>query len=127
MCRGKMFKEYLEDLQKAKRPVLLIGGGIRSAGITGLARWLGEILKIPCLPTWNAVDVFTNDFPYYRGRIGTYGTRFGNFTIQNSDLVLALGCRFSGRITGGRVDSFARGAKIYAVDVDKAQLEKDRK
>ena len=118
-----MFDSYIEDLQKAQRPVLLIGGGVRSAGAVELVREIGETLKIPCIPTWNAVDVFTNDYPYYRGRIGTYGTRFGNFTIQNSDLVLALGCRFSGRITGGRVDSFARGAKIYAVDVDKAQLE----
>jgi acetolactate synthase-1/2/3 large subunit len=113
-----MIEEYLKDLQEAKRPVLLVGGGG-----TAMSRALGERLKIPCIPTWNAVDIITNDFPYYRGRIGTYGIRYGNFTIQNSDLVLAIGCRFSGRITGGMVESFARNAKIYAVDIDQSQLD----
>jgi len=118
-----MFREFIEDLRKSRRPVLLIGGGVRSAGAEDWARRLGARLKIPCIPTWNAVDIFTNDFEYYRGRIGTYGTRYGNFTIQNADLILAIGCRFSGRITGGDIKSFARGAKIYAVDIDKANLK----
>lgn len=111
----------LKDLAAARRPVFLIGGGARQAA--RLCRLVGTHLRIPCIPTWNAVDIFTNDFMFYRGRIGTYGTRYGNFTIQNSDLILAVGCRFSGRITGGYISSFARGAKIYAVDIDNSQLK----
>ena len=112
---------FLQDLKRAKRPVLLIGGGVRGAvkEMKQLAHWL----KIPCVPTWNAVDIVTSDDPFYRGRIGTYGTRGGNFTIQNADLLLSIGCRMSGRITGGNIQSFARGAKKYIVDVDRANLD----
>ena len=82
-------------------------------------------LKIPCYPTWNALDVATSDFPYYCGRIGTYGGGIGrNFGIQNSDLLLAIGSRISGRITGGNIHSFARNAKKYTVDVDIPGLQK---
>ena len=117
-----IIKQYLEELEESKRPVFLIGGGVRSARASELAREVGRNLKIPCIPTWNAIDIFTNDYPFYRGRIGTYGTRYGNFTIQNADLILAVGCRFSGRITGGKIESFARHAKIYAVDIDEANF-----
>ena len=114
--------DFLEDLKKAERPVLLVGGGVRSANAVKEVRRLGEWLQIPCIPTWNAVDIITSDFEYYRGRIGTFGHRGGNFTIQNADLILSIGCRMSGRITGGNVAAFAKNAKKYIVDVDKANL-----
>lgn len=115
--------DFLQDFQKAKRPVLLIGGGVRLAGGTYEARQLGKRLKIPCLPTWNAVDIFTSDYQYYRGRIGTFGGPGRNFAIQNADLLLSIGCRMSGRITGGNVASFAKGAKKYIVDNDRTNLD----
>lgn len=115
--------DFLKDLKESERPVLLIGGGVRTADVVDSTRRLAKTLKIPCLPTWNAVDVITSDFEYYRGRIGTFGHRAGNFTIQNSDLLLSIGCRFSGRITAGDVSSFARNAKKYIVDIDKANLD----
>ncbi len=114
---------YLEDLNRSERPVLLIGGGVRLAHAVEEIRELGRALKIPCVPTWNALDIFASDFEYYRARVGTYGGPGRNFTIQNSDLLLSLGCRISGRITGGQVNSFARAAKKYIVDLDKANLD----
>ena len=103
-------KIYL-DLKKSKRPVLLIGGGVRLAdGVNELLQ-LGDILKIPIYPTWNALDVVTSDYTYYAGRIGTYGGAGRNFGIQNSDLLISIGSRISGRITGGNVKTFARAAK----------------
>lgn len=114
--------EFIEDFKKAERPVLLIGGGIWSARAEYQARQLGARMRVPCLPTWNAVDVFTSDYEFYRGRVGTYGGPGRNFAIQNSDLLLCIGTRISGRITGGYVKSFARAAKKYIVDIDKAQL-----
>ncbi|HJO18405.1 MAG TPA: thiamine pyrophosphate-binding protein [Vicinamibacterales bacterium] len=115
---------YVDDLVQSERPVLMIGGGVRIANAIGEVRELGRLLKIPCFPTWNALDVITSDFEYYGGRIGTYGGAGRNFGIQNSDLLLAIGSRISGRITGGNVNSFARGAKKYVVDVDLGLLEK---
>jgi acetolactate synthase-1/2/3 large subunit len=117
--------EYLNNLNDSKRPVLLIGGGIRLGNAIKEIRELGEILKIPCLPTWNALYIFDSEYQYYRGRVGTYGGPGRNFSIQNSDLLLTIGCRISGRITGGVVNSFARGAKKFIVDVDKANLDPD--
>ena len=116
--------EYLQDFIKADRPVLMIGGGVKHSNAIDDFRELANLLKVPCYPTWNALDVVTSDFEYYGGRIGTYGGGVGrNFGIQNTDLLLAIGSRISGRITGGNVASFARKAKKYVVDVDQGLLQ----
>lgn len=111
---------YLKDLATAKRPVLLIGGGC--ANYKEEFHALAERLQIPCFPTWNALDIVTSDSPYYGGRIGTYGGAGRNFGIANADLLLAIGSRISGRITGGIPESWARASKRYFVDVDTALL-----
>lgn len=104
----------MSDLRRSRRPVLLVGGGAWGADVCGLAARLG----CPAFPTWNALDVVPSDSPWYGGRVGTYGGPGRNFGIQNADLVLAIGCRISGRITGSRPDTFARGAKIWSVNTD---------
>lgn len=113
----------ISDLVQAKRPVILVGGGVKLSNAEEDVRKLISTLKIPAFPTWNALDVVTSDFAYYGGRIGTYGGAGRNFGIQNSDLLLAIGSRISGRITGGNVRSFCRGAKKYVVDIDAHMLE----
>jgi acetolactate synthase-1/2/3 large subunit len=120
----KSIDQFVEDLKKAKRPSLMIGMGVRLAKADKELRELALLLKIPCFPTWNALDVVTSDFDFYGGRIGTYGGAGRNFGIQNSDLLLAIGSRISGRITGGNIHSFAREAKKYVVDVDPSLLQK---
>ena len=115
--------EYLHDLKHSERPVMLIGGGCRDA--IEEFREVAMKLKIPCFPTWNALDIVTSDFEYYGGRVGTYGGAGRNFGIQNSDLILIVGCRLSGRVTGGseeQIKSFAPNAKKYLVDIDNALL-----
>ncbi len=120
-CPESEAKAFLDDLFFAKRPVMLVGGGAR--GAIKEVRELAEKLRIPTFPTWNAIDIITSDFPYYGGRVGTYGGPGRNFAIQNCDLLLCIGTRISGRITGGNVKSFAREAKKYIVDIDEAVLE----
>ena len=115
---------FLEDLSKSKRPVLLVGGGVRTANAVAEILRTGTALKIPAYPTWNALDIITSDFAYYGGRIGTFGGAGRNFGLQNSDLLLAVGSRISGRITGGNMKSFARAAKKYLVDVDEPLTRK---
>jgi acetolactate synthase I/II/III large subunit len=116
--------QIIEDIYKSKRPVIMAGMGVRIADAADELRELGEILNIPVYPTWNALDVVTSDYKQYGGRIGTYGGAGRNFGVQNSDLLLAIGSRISGRITGGNIHSFARGAKKIVVDVDPALLQK---
>ena len=121
---NKQIDTYIEDLKNSERPCLMIGGGVRLSGAVDELLELGRELKIPMFPTWNALDIVCSDYEYYGGRIGTYGGAGRNFGIQNSDLLLAIGSRISGRITGGNIHTFAREAKKYMVDVDKAGLQK---
>ena len=121
---NKQIDEFIADLKNSERPALMIGGGVRLAGAEKDILELGKKLKIPIFPTWNALDIICSDYPYYGGRIGTYGGAGRNFGIQNTDLLLAIGSRISGRITGGNIHSFAREAKKYMVDVDAPGLQR---
>jgi len=117
----KAIDQYLADLERAERPVLLIGGGCANYKAEFIA--LSKALQIPAFPTWNALDVATSDLLTYGGRIGTYGGPGRNYGLQNSDLLLAIGSRISGRITGGLPETFARRAKRYYVDIDESLLD----
>jgi len=115
-------QHFVDQFTRAQRPVLLVGGGVRDVrAITALDAAL-EKLRCPAFPTWNALDVVTSDHPWYGGRVGTYGGPGRNLAVQNSDLLLAMGCRLSGRITGGAPQTFARNARRWVVDVDPALL-----
>ncbi|MBC7939740.1 MAG: thiamine pyrophosphate-binding protein [Chitinophagaceae bacterium] len=112
---------FLRDLKRSKRPGILVGGGAYKARAAILA--FATLHQLPVFRTWNALDVCPDDHECYAGTVGTYGGPGRNFGIQNTDLLLALGCRLSGRITGGVPESFARGAILYVVDVDAGLLD----
>lgn len=106
----------------AERPIFLIGGGVWLANANDATKKLIERLKIPFSETWNMIDFCDNNHPLYAGRVGTFGGDGRNFAIQNSDLLIAIGSRISGRITGGMMDTFARAAKKIIVDIDNEEL-----
>ncbi len=108
-----MFNQLERDLKNARKPLFLIGGG---AGVV-------PDLPYPCVVTWNALDKVTSDQPHYAGVVGTYGGPGRNFAVQSCDLLIAVGCRISGRITGGMPENFAKNAKKYIIDVDQAVLD----
>lgn len=113
-----------QRLQKAQRPVLLVGNGVHGAGAEASLRALIEQLGIPTLTTWIAADLLEYDHPCYFGRCGTVAPRGPNFTVQNADLVLAIGCRMDFSITGFNRAQFAREAQIVVVDIDAAEIAK---
>lgn len=113
----------LDDILKAERPVMLIGGGVKTSKAIDVMQRVSQLLHIPTFPTWNALDAVTSDLKTYCGRVGTYGGAGRNFAIQNSDLLLAVGSRISGRITGGNIHTFAREARKIMVDVEGANLQ----
>lgn len=119
-CQGAAMA-YLSDLSHAQRPGILVGGGAYRC--RQQIEQFAAVRNIPVFRTWNALDVIPDNSPVYAGTIGTYGGPGRNFGIQNTGLLLILGCRVSGRITGGKPETFARGAKKYLVDVDKALLD----
>tara|TARA_Y100000389_G_C17453740_1_gene516593 strand:+ start:742 stop:2553 length:1812 start_codon:yes stop_codon:yes gene_type:complete len=117
-------KKIHEKIKKAKRPVILVGGGIRLSGQhESFINFINK-LKIPVVTGWNAHDVIWNSHPYYCGRPGTIGDRGGNFTTQNADLLLILGSRLNIRQVSYNWDSFAREAYKIWVDVDSVEMSK---
>jgi acetolactate synthase-1/2/3 large subunit len=110
-------------LVDAKRPIILIGGGISRSDFGSLYGSLLE-LGVPLMSTWNGADRIPNDSPIYWGRPNTWGMRYSNILIQQSDLVIALGTRLGLQHTGFNWQGFAPLAKVVQVDIDKAELEK---
>ncbi|MCR5367297.1 MULTISPECIES: thiamine pyrophosphate-binding protein [Eubacterium] len=116
--------EVLEAVKKAKRPVLYAGYGIRLSGGYDSFRKVIEKLNIPVVTYWNAVDLIEDDNDLYVGRAGNMGDRAGNWAIQNSDLIVAIGTRISIRQVGYNWETWARHAKVIMVDIDKAEMKK---
>ncbi len=114
----------LELIGKAKRPVLVLGWGVRLSGAVEEARALVDRLGFPVLTSWGAKDLLPSNHENLAGTFGTHGTRAGNFTIQNADLVIGIGARMSTRETGSPLESWAREAKLIMVDIDQAELNK---
>ncbi len=114
----------LSKIAKAERPVIYAGGGIRLSGGFEAFQKAAERLGVPVVTYWNSVDLIEDDNPLYCGRGGNMGDRPGNFAVQNSDLLLAIGTRISIRQTGYSFDTWARAAEVIMVDIDKAEFKK---
>jgi acetolactate synthase-1/2/3 large subunit len=120
-------EQVIKVLESAERPVLVLGAGINKSETTRrLARTLVHHWKIPTLFSWATLDLLPTDDPYNAGNFGTHGTRFGNFTVQNCDAVISIGCRLDTHATGSPVKNFARAAKKVICDIDAAELKKFR-
>lgn len=114
----------IDLLRNSRRPVLVPGHGVRLANQLHELRLLRDLLPIPTLATFNGFDLVPTDDPCYCGRIGTLGTRGGNFTLQNADLVIFLGTRNNIRQVSYNWENFAHRAITVAIDVDAAELAK---
>ncbi len=115
--------DTLNRIQSAKRPVLFAGSGIRIAGAISEFEAVIRPLRIPVVTAWTH-DLIASDDELFCGRPGTIGERAGNFTVQNSDLLLVLGSRLNIRQTSYNWNSFARFATKIQVDIDAAELNK---
>src|SRR3990170_2147926 len=122
VCDDKKIQSVIEHITKAQRPVILAGGGVRTAGATEAFSRLVEITGIPVVTSLMGLDVMPHDHPAFFGMIGAYGNRYSNLALANSDLLLILGSRLDSRQTGTRQDTFARAAKKIHVDIDPHEL-----
>ncbi|MEQ9111062.1 MAG: thiamine pyrophosphate-binding protein [Rhodospirillaceae bacterium] len=116
--------QVLDMIKAAKRPVIVLGFGVRLSGAQETALKLIERLGIPVCPSWAAADMIPGSHPLLAGTFGTHGSRTGNFAVQNADLVLSIGARLSTRETGNPLSSWAREARCIIVDIDPAELTK---
>ena len=114
----------IQLLENAKRPVVILGWGIRLGKAEKEAIEFVNKLGFPILPTWATMDMLPSNHPLVVGSFGFHGTRYGNFTVQNADLVLSIGSRLDTHLTGSPITTFAREAKKIVVDVDINELNK---
>ena len=116
-------KEINELFLKSKRPVILLGGGLKRDCTETVMQLLRE-RKIPVCTTWNAADRIDARDYIYCGRPNTWGQRSANLIIQQADLLLALGTRLGMQQTGFNWKQFVPNGKIVQVDIDVNELNK---
>ena len=117
-------KRCSKKLSKAKKPLVLIGGGIERSNASLLLKKFIETCNIPCVRTLMGKNSIADDHPLFIGMIGTHGTVEGNKAISKADVILALGTRFGDRSTLMKKERFAHQAEIIHVDIDPAEIGK---
>jgi len=114
----------IDAIKKKRRPCFLAGAGIRLAEATESFNQLISKLNIPALTSRLGMDLLDHDNPLFIGRPGTYGDRAANFTVQNCDLMITIGCRLGLGLVGHDFQGFAPRAFKIMVDVDDKELSK---
>ena len=117
-------KKVAEDIRNCRRPCLLVGAGIRLADAIDEFHTFVNQVKIPVMTSRLGMDLIDHQHPLFVGRPGTYGDRASNFTIQNSDLFLSIGCRLAIGLVSYQYENFAQHAKKIIVDIDEKELTK---
>ena len=116
--------QCFEDLKSAKRPIIIYGWGIHLSKSEVESVQLARNLGVPIALTWGARDLFNSYDSLNVGGFGTHGTRAANFAVQNADWILSVGSRLDSKATGTPIESFARQAKIFMVDIDQKEIDK---
>jgi acetolactate synthase-1/2/3 large subunit len=109
-------------LLSAKRPLVLIGGGVRTAHCNNLMQILLEALQIPAVCTLMGLDALSGNHPLRIGFIGVYGNRWANWALARADFLLVLGSRLDVRQTGMDIPKFLDNKTLYRVDCDEGEL-----
>ncbi len=120
----KQIKQAAEAIMKAKRPIIYAGGGIMASNASPELLELAELTGIYVTNTLMCKGGFPETHPLSLGMLGMHGTRYANYAVNNTDLIIAVGARFDDRVTG-KLSEFARKAKVIHIDVDPAEISKN--
>lgn len=112
-----------ELLNQAQRPMMIVGQGVTLSGAEQQVRELAERCNIPVVSTLLGLSAFPTGHPLFRGNVGMHGNYAPNVMTQHADLILAVGMRFSDRVTGNPA-GYAPRAKIVHVEIDRAEIGK---
>nr|YP_009394833.1 acetohydroxyacid synthetase large subunit [Polysiphonia elongata]ARW63395.1 acetohydroxyacid synthetase large subunit [Polysiphonia elongata] len=123
--KEKHFDKMLNLIKQSSQPLLYVGGGAISANCSHLIRELAEKFQIPITTTLMGKGVIQETHCLSLGMLGMHGTAYANFAVSECDLLIALGARFDDRVTG-KLDEFACNAQVIHVDIDSAELGKNR-
>ena len=120
-------QKLLDMIAEAKKPLVLVGGGvIRSKGAVPEFRRFVETLNAPVASTIMGGGACPGNHPLFTGMIGMHGSHASNYAVDQCDLLIAIGCRFSDRVATDPA-TFARKAKIVHIDIDRAEIDKNVK
>ena len=122
---SKRVKEAAERIIAAQKPVLYVGGGVIRSNAAKELLQLAELTQIPVVTTLMARGAFPDSHPQHLGMPGMHGSVAAVGSLQQSDLLIALGTRFDDRVTG-QLSSFAPDADVIHVDIDPAEIGKNR-
>ncbi len=111
---------------EAERPLIYAGGGVISSNASEELIALATQLGIPVTTTLMGLGCIPCDNPLNLGMLGMHGTEYANFAVTESDLLIAIGARFDDRVTG-KIDTFAPHAKIVHIDIDPAEIGKNKR
>ncbi len=120
----KKIEEAVEAIKKANRPYIFVGGGAVLSDAYREVRELAEKLDAPVCDTLMGKGVFPGTDPRYTGMLGMHGTKTSNLGVSKCDLLVAIGTRFSDRVTGNTA-TFARNATLVHIDLDAAEINKN--
>lgn len=115
-----------EMLSRARRPLVIAGGGIAISDSVDEFRQFIDRTGLPVTTTLKGLGVMPSDDPHYVGMLGMHGNGAANHAVQNCDLLMVVGARFDDRATG-HLAQFAQSARIIHVDIDAAEISKLRK
>lgn len=114
----------MDMLKEARKPVIIAGQGIERGNGRDVFRKLVETLRIPVLFSWIAVELLEYDHICNMGKPGMVAPRYSNYTMQDSDLIIAIGTRLDASMIGYDPEDFAPSAKKIIVDIDASELNK---
>ena len=119
-------KKALRAIEKSKHPVIMAGGGVITSGASGRLFEFAKKIQAPVTTTLMGLGAYPAEDELFLGMPGMHGTVYANRAITNSDLLIAIGCRFDDRVTG-KLDAFAPQAKIIHIDIDPTSISKNVK
>lgn len=122
----RQINQAVNLIREAQRPLMYVGGGAISADAHAEILELAEHFRIPVTTTLMGKGAFDEHHPLSVGMLGMHGTAYANFAVSNCDLLIAVGTRFDDRVTG-KLDQFACRAKVIHIDIDPAEVGKNRK
>jgi acetolactate synthase I/II/III large subunit len=121
----KQITAALKLISQAVKPLLYVGGGAIAADAHAQVKELAEKFKIPVTTTLMGIGAFDEHHPLSVGMLGMHGAAYANFAVSECDLLIAVGARFDDRVTG-KLDEFASRAKVIHIDIDPAEVGKNR-
>jgi acetolactate synthase I/II/III large subunit len=122
---ARQVKQAASMIEKARKPLLYAGGGIISSEAARELKELAELMQLPVVTTLMGKGGFPEDHYLYIGMPGMHGPKYANYAMTETDLLIAVGVRFDDRVTG-KLSSFASKAKIIHVDIDPAEIGKNK-